>query len=141
MTSTAVLLAIVLTAADRTAAPPDENAHCGGHCLYVALRALDVEIGTYDELEGRLGPPGLEGYSLGKLEEVARSYGVQTLGVLTSFENLRRRKGRFACIAHLENPPHFVNLADVEERGSVFVIDPHALEGQGAPAVDEPARA
>lgn len=120
MTAVMCLTALML-AADPAEA---EDPHCGSHCLYVALRALDIPLTSFEELESKLGPPTAQGYSLGKIEEVARSYGLQTLGVQTSFENLKLRDGRFACIAHLENPPHFVNIADADDAGQVFVIDP-----------------
>jgi hypothetical protein len=46
------------------------------------------------------------------------------LGVQTSFDNLRLRHERFACIAHLDDPSHFVNVADVSKAGLVRLIDP-----------------
>jgi len=121
VTATALFAAAILFGAGE---PETDNARCGSHCLYVALRALDVPIGSFAELEVKCGPPTTDGYSLGKLDEVAKSYGLHTLGVRTSFENLKLREGRFACIAHLEDPPHFVNFADADDAGSVCVIDP-----------------
>lgn len=95
---------------------------CGANTLYVSLKALDADVGSFGELRQTLGEPGPQGYSLGQLAEAAQSYGMQTLGVETSAGNLSRRPGRFACIAHVgEN--HFVNIADVKD-GMVSIVDP-----------------
>ena len=100
--------------------PPEPE--CGAHCLYVALRALDVPA-KHDEVKDKLGPLPPGGYSLGSIEEVAQGYGLEMLGVTTSVENLRLRPERFACIAHLSGN-HFVLLAAAPEEGPVRVIDP-----------------
>lgn len=90
-------------------------------CLFIALRSLDVPVGNLSELLDRIGPPPSGGYNLAQLAETAESYGVQTRGVETSTNNLSRRSGRFACIAHYAEG-HFVNLIDVE-KGQVHLID------------------
>ena len=96
---------------------------CGSYCLYVSLKALDLPVGSFDELQQRLGQPSpATGYSLAQLKEAAESYGARTLGVETTPENLRRRPGRFACIAHLDGN-HFVNIYDVDEK-EAWIIDP-----------------
>jgi len=120
----APLLALSLIAADEPASRVESEPRCGSYCLYVALRSLDLPVSSFEEVEDKLGPPTPAGYSLGQLQEVAQHFGAQTLGVQTSFGNLRLRDERFACIAHLDNPSHFVNLADVSEAGMVTVIDP-----------------
>ena len=101
-------------------APPDLK--CGSHCLYVSLKALDFPVGSFAELESKLGQPSAAGYSMGQLSEAAKSYGAEILGVKTTFENLRRRPGRFACIA-LITKNHFVNFAVVDDR-ETYVVDP-----------------
>jgi ABC-type bacteriocin/lantibiotic exporter with double-glycine peptidase domain len=98
-----------------------KNVRCGSYTLYVGLKAIDVPVGPYQEFEAKLGEPSPAGYSLGKLAEVAESYGLRTLGVQTTLENLQRRGGRFVCIAHL-NGDHFVNVAGVSD-GVVSLID------------------
>ena len=95
---------------------------CGSYCLYISLKALDLPVKTFEDLEQKLGQPSAAGYSFGELEEVARSYGVQTLGVETNFDNLRRRPGRFACIARIGGN-HFVNIVAVDEKRAQ-IIDP-----------------
>jgi ABC-type bacteriocin/lantibiotic exporter with double-glycine peptidase domain len=115
--STLVIAAAALAAADGT---PDLR--CGAYCLYVSLKALDAQVGTYQEFEERLGGPSADGYSLGELQQTAGQYGMQTLAVQTNCENLRRRPGRFACIAHISGN-HFVNLSQIDA-GRVRVIDP-----------------
>ncbi len=95
--------------------------HCGAMCLYIALRSLDVEVADVQEVIDRLGSPPPGGYNLLQLKEAAEAYGMHTRGVETSADNLSRRPGRFACIAHYEDG-HFVNLANVEE-GQVHLID------------------
>ncbi|MFN0050695.1 MAG: cysteine peptidase family C39 domain-containing protein [Planctomycetales bacterium] len=102
------------------APPRDDN--CGAYCLYVSLRALDVEVGGFDALQQKLGSPGRTGYSLGQIAEVAEAYGVQTLGVKTTPEDLRLREAPFACIA-LIRESHFVNFAEIDE-SQVHVVDP-----------------
>ncbi len=114
-------LAIVTGLAPTVSEPPSDL-RCGSYCLYVALKALDVEIGSHEELEQRLGQPSGAGYSLGQLKEAAESYGAQTLGVQTSIENLRRRPGRFACIAHVRGN-HFLTITDIHGR-EARIIDP-----------------
>lgn len=101
---------------------PEPNLRCGSYCLYVSLEALDIPVKSFSELEGKLGQPGRAGYSLAQLDEVARSYGAQTLGVETTIENLRRRPGRFACIARIDGN-HFVNVADLLD-GEAYIVDP-----------------
>lgn len=113
-----VLIATSLLQADTS--PPDLR--CGSQCLYVSLKALDFPVGSFAELEAKLGQPSAAGYSMGQLKEVAKSYGAEVLGVETTFDNLRRRPGRFACIA-LISKNHFVNFADVDDH-QTYVIDP-----------------
>lgn len=113
-----VLVAASLLQAD--VSPPDLK--CGSQCLYVSLKALDFPVGSFAELEAKLGQPSAAGYSMGQLSEAAKLYGAEVLGVETTFENLRRRPGRFACIA-LISKSHFVNFADVEDQ-QTYVIDP-----------------
>jgi ABC-type bacteriocin/lantibiotic exporter with double-glycine peptidase domain len=100
---------------------PYRTDHCGALCLYIALRSLDVEVASVQEIADKMGLPPDGGYSLAQLAEAAQSYGMQTCGVETSAENLAKRAGRFACIAHYDDG-HFVNLLDVEP-GMVHVID------------------
>lgn len=95
---------------------------CGSQCLYVSLKALDLPVGSFSDLEAKLGQPSVAGYSMGQLDEAAKAFGAQTLGVETTPENLRRRPGRFACIA-LVDKNHFVNIAEVDEKHA-HVIDP-----------------
>lgn len=102
--------------------PEQTNPRCGLFCLYISLQALDVPADSLEDLERRLGPPGPRGYSLGELQALAQDYGLHTLGVRTSLENLRRRPERFACIAHVQGG-HFVNIADVDDE-YVYVVDP-----------------
>src|SRR5260370_38863256 len=103
-------------------APAGPDLKGGSQCLYVALKALDIPVGSFAELESRLGQPSAAGYSMGQLNDIACAYGAETLGVETNFENLRRRPGRFACIA-LVDKNHFVNLANVDGKRA-HVIDP-----------------
>lgn len=100
----------------------DSDPLCGAYCLYVALGSLDAAVPPFDEFQEALGEPGASGFSLGELAEYAEGLGLHTLGVLTNCENLERRPGRFACIAHLARG-HFVLLTDVRA-GAVTMIDP-----------------
>lgn len=101
-----------LTLLSGTPDPPDLR--CGVNCLYVSLKALGVEGVTFEDVHKRLGAPSPLGYSLGQLSEAAKSYGLETLGVKTSVNNLRLREPPFACIA-LIRETHFVNFAEVDE--------------------------
>jgi hypothetical protein len=120
-----ILLVLITAMNERQGAPTSSDPRCGSRCLYVALRALEFDVPNLAELETRLGgvPPG--GFSLAQLEQAARSYGAQTLGVKTSADNLTKRVGRFCCIAHL-NGSHFVLLADIDG-DTVSVADPPGL--------------
>ena len=114
-------LLILMAAATQTPKrAPDLR--CGSYCLYVSLKALDLPVESFAALEKKLGQPSPAGYNLGQLDEAARSYGAHTLGVQTNAENLRRRPGRFACIALIDKH-HFVNLADIDA-AQAYVIDP-----------------
>lgn len=116
------VLALVASAAHAAEEPPNDL-RCGINTLYVGLRALDVEVASGpDELEQKLGTIPADGYSLAQLADVAESYGLHTLGVQTTPENLTRRPGRFVCIAHVQGS-HFVNVANVQD-GVVSIIDP-----------------
>lgn len=124
MYSICVILAAAASAADSDNGSTDDSVdlRCGAYCLYVSLRALEIPIESYEQIEADLGPPSPAGYSMAQLSEVAKKHGAETLGVDTTFENLRRRPQPFACIAHI-NGNHFVNFAEVEDR-QAWVIDP-----------------
>ncbi|MGC1273887.1 MAG: cysteine peptidase family C39 domain-containing protein [Planctomycetaceae bacterium] len=117
--------ACLLLVATVAAAPAKEtpDLRCGGYCLYVGLKALDYPVGSYDEIEQKLGQPSAtEGYSLAQLQNVAKDYGAHTLGVSTTPERLSWRAGRFVCIAHIDGN-HFINIAEVGEN-TARLVDP-----------------
>jgi len=116
------LLAMGMAVLQASAPERPHDLRCGGYCLYVALKGLDLPAGSFEELEKLLGQPSSEGYSLGQLQEAAQRMGAQTLAVSTSLENLARRGGRFACIVPIAGS-HFVLLADAAE-DDVLVLDP-----------------
>ena len=95
---------------------------CGSNCLYVAMRMLNGKVDKLSQLESSLGEPSPSGYTLSQLSDTARQFGLETLGVETTFDNLCRRSERFACIAHIDGG-HFVIFQDVSG-GKVSVIDP-----------------
>lgn len=97
---------------------------CGRNCLYVALRSLGAEPASLAEIEERIGRPPVGGYHLKRLKEGAETYGMHTLGVRTSLDNLARRPRPFACIAHYTSG-HFVLVTEIVAQGrGVRVIDP-----------------
>jgi ABC-type bacteriocin/lantibiotic exporter with double-glycine peptidase domain len=121
-----IVTAVILSeAAPAQSVPstPMSNPRCGSRCLYMSLRALDVPVADFAELEEKLGPPSVNGYSMGQLAEAARSYGMDVLPVQTNFDNLQRRPERFACIAHIRGF-HFVNFGDVTGDRQVMMYDP-----------------
>lgn len=124
MISAVILLAGVVAAAPADRDKPGPDVRCGSFCLFVALRALDKGPATHAELEEDLGLPGLGGYSMRQLQEAAERFGVQTVAVETSLENLRhRRRGEsFACLTLIDSD-HYVLLKDLEET-QVSLIDP-----------------
>jgi len=99
------------------------DVRCGSYCLYVALKALDLGPGTYEELEEALGPPSDDGYSMLQLQEQAERFGAETLAVKTTLENLRKRERPLGCIAYLDERSHYVLIGDIEDN-TVFVVDP-----------------
>ena len=100
--------------------PPDLR--CGAFCVYISLKGLNFPAASLEEILSKLGPASPAGYSFAELETCAKSYGAQTLGVSTSFENLQRRQRPFACIARLKTG-HFVNIIDIAG-GAATLIDP-----------------
>jgi len=106
---------------DRSA--PKVDLRCGAYCLYVAMKAVGIPVEQYDELEARLGQPGVAGYSMQQLAETATSFGGHTIALKTTLAHLSRRTDRFACIAHLPERNHFVCIYDIDDR-SVYVVDP-----------------
>jgi ABC-type bacteriocin/lantibiotic exporter with double-glycine peptidase domain len=118
-------LAVLVRAAaplPQTVGTAESDGLCGPYCLYVALGSLEIPVGSFAELQEKLGEPASSGYSLGELAHFAEQQSVNTLGVQTNVGNLRRRPGRFACIAHLSHG-HFVLISDVSGN-TVKLIDP-----------------
>lgn len=113
---------VLLFLSSTMSAADDEGLHCGAYSLYVSLKALDVPIADYRELEAKLGPVGPAGYSMDRLASTARDYGLHVLGVISTPENLTRRARPFACIAVFRGN-HFVNIADISD-GTATIIDP-----------------
>jgi len=101
---------------------------CGPESLYVGLLGLGVEPGRYGSFLQAFGAVEPRGVSLGRLEETARSFGVETLLVATTLENLARRRagGPFTCVAHVDGD-HFVLIGDVEPT-KVWIVDPPQAE-------------
>jgi ABC-type bacteriocin/lantibiotic exporter with double-glycine peptidase domain len=102
-------------------ADTEPDIYCGGRCLFVALRALEIPVESYDALEQALGSPHPAGYSMQDLASAAEHFGARTLGVQTTLANLQRRPGRFACITHVQDQ-HFVLFVNVEDE-TVSVLD------------------
>jgi ABC-type bacteriocin/lantibiotic exporter with double-glycine peptidase domain len=113
----------------QTGGTAESDGLCGAYCLYVALGSLDIGVGSFEEFHEKLGEPASSGYSLGELAHFAQEQGVNTLGVETNIGNLRRRPGRFACIAHLAHG-HFVLISDVSGN-TVKLIDPPKVSNVG----------
>ncbi len=95
---------------------------CGAKCLYTGLVALELDPGSYSTFIENCGDVEARGFSLGQLDEFAKQHGATTLAVQTTFENLKLRRERFVCIAHVDGN-HFVNVGDVNDN-SVWVINP-----------------
>ena len=121
--STTVMACMLVLAGSQ---PPDAGRHgelrCGAYCLYAALGSLGVEVGGVREIETRMGQPTPIGYSMEQLAQAASSFGVFTLGVETSLDELERRQRPFACIASVGGD-HYVCVYDVSKT-DVFVVDP-----------------
>lgn len=100
-------------------APP---LRCGSHCLYTVMKRFDVGPQSFEDLDRELGQPTSAGYSMQQLSDFASGVGLQVQGVNTTLENLRARKGIFACITRV-NKNHFVLLVDIGD-SEVRLIDP-----------------
>lgn len=120
MISVALLGVSAVIGAGNGALPEKEL--CGAYCLYLGLKAIDVPVEGMERLQHELGSPPAGGYSLGQIDTTARKFGAQTLGVKTTFANLRLRKERFVCLAHLKEN-HFVLFTKIQKDG-VIVVDP-----------------
>lgn len=101
---------------------PTDDSLCGLNCLYVAMLAVDRDPGSYAAFIAKNQPVGATWSSLGELEVMAKGAGLHTLAVQTTTQDLARRTGQFACIAHVDGK-HFVNVGGVEN-GGIWVIDP-----------------
>lgn len=95
---------------------------CGVKCLYSGLVALDLQPGEYPSFLEKCGDVDARGFSLGRIEEIAKECGATTLAVNTTLDNLQLRQERFVCIAHVDGT-HYVNLGDVDGN-QVWVVDP-----------------
>lgn len=122
MIGVSLVLMLITADPDLGNAATKVEPRCGSNCLYVAMRLLDHPLDSLTKLEEVLGEPSPKGFTLAELSDAARHFNVETLGVETSFQNLTRRTGRFACIAHIDSG-HFVLLHQVE-KGKVTVVDP-----------------
>lgn len=116
-----IAAASILLAGQGPASPAQSDARCGGFCLYVAMKTLDVAPSSYPELEKMLGRCDSQGYSMAKLEETARGAGLATIAVDTTLANLAAREERFVSIGLLNNR-HYVIFVPLE--GRVQVVDP-----------------
>lgn len=102
---------------------PAADLRCGSYCLFLGLKSLNLPVGNYEEFEARLGQPTRLGYSMQQLSDGAALFGAHTLAVDTSLSNLQRRRGRFACIALLEQPSHYVCIYDLDDK-FVYIANP-----------------
>ncbi|MGH7140876.1 MAG: cysteine peptidase family C39 domain-containing protein [Pirellulales bacterium] len=121
-----LLIACVAGEADPSGAN-EVDMRCGAYCLYVSLKALDLPVQSYADVEAKLGAPSATGYSLGQLADVASGYGAATLGVVTTPERLLRRSRPFACIARIGDD-HFVNIGGVQKDAAMIVDAPRNYE-------------
>lgn len=124
--SLSAIALMILQSQNSAEAPPSSqsapNPRCGSYCVYVCLRGLGFSLGSFEELDKRIGNPSQAGYSMLQLEETAESYGANTLAVETTLEHLRRRKPPFACIV-LMKKGHYVVLSEADG-DEVHLIDP-----------------
>lgn len=122
MIGVSLVLMLITADPDLGNAETKVEPRCGSNCLYVAIRLLGHPLDSLSKLEEVLGEPSPKGFTLAELSDAARHFKVETLGVETSFQNLTRRTGRFACIAHVDGG-HFVLFHNAEQ-GKVTVVDP-----------------
>ncbi|MGC8642354.1 MAG: cysteine peptidase family C39 domain-containing protein, partial [Isosphaeraceae bacterium] len=116
------VLCVLAQLANAQAPSKKPNLKCGAYCLYVALRALDVDVPNYDALEKELGLPGRLGYSMSDLARVAELHGAHVKGMETHLEDLASRRQRLAYIC-LSSTGHFVCLYNVDG-ALVHLVDP-----------------
>ncbi len=119
-----ILVSLVMAAMTTSASDqPRSESKCGGYCLYVALRALDLVEEPYSKFEKGLPAPPADGYSISDLETFAIGKGAKTLAIESDIETLGRLKGRRVCIALMGT--HFVVIENVDVgHDLVSVLDP-----------------
>lgn len=85
---------------------------CGHWSIRRCCELLGVPVSMPTILE--LLPPRPQGHSLLEISRVLETIGLETEGRHETLETLSDKP--FPCIAHLQNPNHFVVLAGVDER-------------------------
>lgn len=98
---------------------PDEPS--GLMCLFIALTALDEEIGSLDELTRELNAQQDASDYLAKMEAVAKSRGLHAKRVATNPDDLYFRPEPFVCIVPLRSD-RFVLLTDVSLREDTITV-------------------
>lgn len=98
---------------------------CGIYCLTVAAKSLGQDT-DQDTIEKMLGDPLPAGYSMDRLNTVARTIGLSTTMAKSNLAQLKYRYDvlgeRFVCITVIDGD-HFVLLSDIES-GAVSLCDP-----------------
>jgi len=96
--------------------------YCGSRCLYIGLKALEASPKSYNQLQDRIGDPGLGGYSMLQLERVAQGHGLYARSVHTTLENLVARREGLVCLT-LSPENHYVVLSNIGKE-TVTLLDP-----------------
>lgn len=118
----AIAIAVMLTARCQAQSQGEADLLCGVECLYVGLLVLEIDPGTFSTFVEKCGDVDARGFSLGRLDEIAKEHQANTLLVSTSLENLSRREKPFVCIAHVDQN-HYVVIGDADRNG-VWIVDP-----------------
>lgn len=116
-----VFMACCMILAQGSKSSNQTDVYCGSRCVFLAIKSLGAYNGTFKEFQTQIGDPGLQGYSLEQLSEIAETFKLKTAIVRTSLANLEARNDSCICIT-LVRENHFALLTDIDSSSRLVSI-------------------